>query len=212
MAALESQLSTPVIALAEDTLAPAKVLNLAYSVSQGKVTLTWDPVTTNSDGSPLSDLAGYRVYRKDSAEDTFALVANVAASVDAQVTTYEDTSMFDGASYIYAVSAIDDESTPNEGEQSDELAVKTIPSVPQNLAATSGDSVIRLTWDSVQDSETPKLNENLAGYRIYRKEANDEGQHVFLAQVGADVTLYDDLTAENGVEYSYAVSSIDNSL
>src|SRR4030065_2503178 len=28
----------------------------------GQAILTWDPPTTNSDGSPLTDLAGYKVY------------------------------------------------------------------------------------------------------------------------------------------------------
>ncbi|SFJ65862.1 hypothetical protein SAMN02799624_05421 [Paenibacillus sp. UNC496MF] len=212
MAVLESNLSSPVTAMAGDTLAPAKVLNLNFAVSQGKVTLNWDPVTTDADASALTDLAGYRVYRKASAGDSFALVSNVPASVDAQVTTFEDATMLDGASYIYAVSAYDDEVTPNEGAQSDDLAVKTIPSVPQNLQTTSGDATVRITWNTVTDAEDAKLNENLGGYRVYRKLSSDQSAHAFLAQVAGDVTLYDDITVVNGSEYSYVVSAIDNSL
>ncbi len=32
------------------------------ATSTGSATLTWTPPTTNTDGSPLTDLAGYRVY------------------------------------------------------------------------------------------------------------------------------------------------------
>ncbi|QHW35639.1 hypothetical protein GZH47_32595 (plasmid) [Paenibacillus rhizovicinus] len=212
MAFLESLRSAAVLATAGDTLSPAKVLNLIYSVAQGKVTLNWDPVTLNSDETAIDDLAGYRIYRKDSAGDSFASIGTVAATTSSQVTTYDDTTALDGASYIYAVSAIDDELTPNEGETSDDLAVKTIPSIPVNLVATSGDGIIRLTWDAVTDGAAPKKNENLAGYRLYRKVATDAGEHQFLLQLGAGVTLHDDSTVENGVQYSYVVSAIDDSL
>jgi fibronectin type 3 domain-containing protein len=139
-------------------------------------------------------------------------VSNVPATVDAQVTSFEDTTILDGASFIYAVSAYDDESTPNEGQQSDDLAVKTIPSVPQNLQTTSGDAVIRITFDSVKDGGNAKVNENLGGYRIYRKLSSDGGAHTFLVQLTGDVNLHDDTTVVNGEEYSYVVTAIDNSL
>jgi hypothetical protein len=32
------------------------------AVSTGSATLSWNPPTTNTDGSPLTNLAGYRVY------------------------------------------------------------------------------------------------------------------------------------------------------
>ncbi len=32
------------------------------SIQTSEVTLNWDPPTTNIDGTPLTDLAGYRVY------------------------------------------------------------------------------------------------------------------------------------------------------
>jgi|SRR5579875_742172 len=211
MAALESLFSTPVTAMAGDTLAPAKVLNVRYTVEQGKVHLSWDPVTTNADGSTLTDLAGYRIYRKNDATSALALVGNVSTTVDSQVTIFSDTTMLDGASYIYVVTAIDNETTPNESVASDELAVKTIPSVPLNLAATSGDQLIHLTWDSVKDANQTKKNENLAGYKIYRKLSSDS-EYTFLAQVSGDVTVYNDTTVVNNQSYNYVVTSIDNSL
>jgi fibronectin type 3 domain-containing protein len=206
MAALESQFSAPVLATAQDSLAPAKVMNLAYTVTQGQVHITWDPVTTNSDGSTLTDLGGYRVYRRDDAGSTRVLVGTVGPSQ----TDFTDTTMLDGASYIYTVTAIDDEATPNESEFSDDLAVKTIPSVPTGLATTSGDGVIRLTWNSVKDGANPKKNENLAGYKVYRKVATDPGAHVFLGQTLGDTVMFEDNTVVNGTEYSYVVTAFDN--
>jgi fibronectin type 3 domain-containing protein len=34
----------------------------ANEVGLGSVTLSWTPPTLNTDGSPLTDLAGYRIY------------------------------------------------------------------------------------------------------------------------------------------------------
>ena len=45
---------------ASDTLGPFSIT--VNSISLGSVTLTWTPPTENDDGTPLTDLAGYRIY------------------------------------------------------------------------------------------------------------------------------------------------------
>jgi hypothetical protein len=47
---------------ASDTLGPFSVVVLAQGAATGAVTLQWSAPTTNADGSPLTDLAGYRIY------------------------------------------------------------------------------------------------------------------------------------------------------
>ena len=37
-------------------------LCLVQDAFSAEVTLSWDPPTTNADGTPLTDLAGYKVY------------------------------------------------------------------------------------------------------------------------------------------------------
>ncbi len=41
---------------------PAQSIPGNTSIYTQDVTLTWEPPTTNADGTPLNDLAGYRVY------------------------------------------------------------------------------------------------------------------------------------------------------
>jgi hypothetical protein len=41
-----------------------------HAVATGSATLSWLPPTTNSDGSPLTNLAGYKIYWGNS-EDSF---------------------------------------------------------------------------------------------------------------------------------------------
>ncbi len=43
-------------------------------ISTGSVTLSWYPPTQNADGSPLTDLAGYRVYYGHSADSLHQVI------------------------------------------------------------------------------------------------------------------------------------------
>ena len=47
-------------------------------IAMGSVTLSWIPPTTNADGSPMTDLAGYRIYfgRSSGALDQTVVVSN----------------------------------------------------------------------------------------------------------------------------------------
>jgi hypothetical protein len=47
---------------ASDTLGPFSIEVLAQGAATGAVTLHWSAPTMNEDGSPLTDLAGYRIY------------------------------------------------------------------------------------------------------------------------------------------------------
>jgi hypothetical protein len=68
----------------------------------GSATLTWDAPTTNTNGSPLSDLAGYYVY-VGSSPDTLTQLTTLA---DAQAITYVIDGLASGTWY-FAVQAYD---------------------------------------------------------------------------------------------------------
>jgi hypothetical protein len=70
------------------------------SVSPGTATLNWTPVTQNTDGSVLTDLAGYKVYY-----GTFPNAMNTLVVLpDPTQTTYVVTNLSSGAWY-FAVAA-----------------------------------------------------------------------------------------------------------
>ncbi|MGH7128879.1 MAG: putative Ig domain-containing protein [Planctomycetaceae bacterium] len=58
---------------AADALAPFSIE--VNDIALGSVTVSWSPPTTNADGTPLSDLAGYRIYYGRSANDLDSAVA-----------------------------------------------------------------------------------------------------------------------------------------
>jgi hypothetical protein len=88
------------------------------AVSAGTATLRWTAVTQNSDGTVLTDLAGYKVFYGVSAD---ALNTIVVLS-DPNVTTYEVANLAPGTWY-FAVAAYTASGT--QGELSD-VAVKTV--------------------------------------------------------------------------------------
>ncbi|MCD7910939.1 hypothetical protein KC480_05290 [Bacillus velezensis] len=208
MSYLESKYSNQVSAkLSEDQLAPAQVVDLNFTVNQGEVSLSWAAVTKNADGSDLTDLAGYRIYRKGNSNDTLELVG----SVPSDQLSYSDTSAKDGASYLYAVSAIDNAEVPNESEKSTELVVKTIPSIPTGLTSSATKEAIVLNWVSVKSETETKLNENLAGYNIYRSQSEKNGFEK-IANVSSGQTSYEDTEVVLGQTYYYVVTSFDDSI
>lgn len=84
------------------------------------VTLTWAPPTTNADGTPLTDLAGYKLYSGISSK-------NYTQNTDiGSVTSYTVTNLSVGATYYFALTAYD--KSGNQSGFSNEL-IKTIAAV-----------------------------------------------------------------------------------
>jgi fibronectin type 3 domain-containing protein len=67
----------------------------------GTVTLAWDAPTTNEDGTPLTDLAGYNVYYGTSSS-TYTQVKDAGTA-----TTYDVTNLTVGTTYYFSVKARD---------------------------------------------------------------------------------------------------------
>jgi hypothetical protein len=87
-----------------------------------QVTLSWDPPTTYTDGTPLTDLSGYKVYY-GAASSNYSQTINVG-----NTNTYTVTNLSDGTFY-FAVTAYD--VSGNESAYSNEVS-KTIQSIVQD--------------------------------------------------------------------------------
>ncbi len=90
----------------------------ADAVGTGAATLSWTAVSANTNGAPLTDLAGYKVYYGTSAND----MSTVVVVPDPGVTTYLVTNLSSGTWY-FAVAAYTGSGT--EGQLSN-VASKTI--------------------------------------------------------------------------------------
>ena len=93
----------------------------------GSTTLSWDAPTINADGTPLIDLAGYKVYYGTS-------TGNYSQNINVgNVTTYTVNNLTEGVTYYFATAAYD--TVGNESEHSNEVS-KTITPPPQQNTLT----------------------------------------------------------------------------
>ena len=92
-------------AIVIDNTAPSTPSSLAAAAGNTSITLTW---TANSE----SDLASYKVYGGTSASPTTLL-----STISAGTVTYTNTSLTNGTTYYYRISAVD-----NAGNESDKTS------------------------------------------------------------------------------------------
>jgi PKD repeat protein len=84
------------------------------------VKISWSPPTTNINGSPLTDINGYRVYYGNSSRN-YTRIINVGNNM-----TYDVNDLAEGLTYYFAVTAYD--TSGNESLYSNEV-FKIIPSL-----------------------------------------------------------------------------------
>ena len=91
----------------------------------GTAVLSWEAPTTNADGTPLTDLAGYRVhYGTSPGPSGYTDFKYIAGNI----TQYTVDNLTDGKTYYFAVSALD--TSGNESDFSNE--------VPKLIGTTTG--------------------------------------------------------------------------
>ncbi len=107
-----------------DTTPPATPTGLAATPGNGQVVLTW---TANSE----SDLASYKVYGGTSASPT-TLLSTVIAGTE----TYTHSSLTNGTTYYYRISAVDNDG--NESDKTSDVSATPTYSGPTWHVSTSG--------------------------------------------------------------------------
>lgn len=179
--------------------------------------LTADGVVVSWTGSPhvatpqLRHL--YRVYRRDAATDTDAVVGEMPYGTLRTYLVLDHTFQWE-RTYLYratVVNAIHLEGKPEiQFEGADTSPIKIFahdifpPAVPGGLqAAFSGvgqQPFIDLIW-------APDADADLAGYNVYRREEGGESRKVNPQLVKA--TAFRDLNVASGHTYFYSVTAID---
>lgn len=107
---IESQASPSVCFAPADVFPPAAPRALAAVPDERAVSLIWEPNTE-------PDLAGYRVLRGEATDDKLSPLTSELV----KETTYRDTTVTPGISYVYAVVAVDSAATPNTSAYSDRV-------------------------------------------------------------------------------------------
>ena len=153
-----------------------------------QIKLAWDPPTANVDGSPLTDLGGYKIHW-GSSSGTYGDPVDVG-----EVTNYLLTDLTEGETYYIVVTAYDTFVPPEESDHSNEVTgvatnpvaidCSTIGIQPQeasfpysggagniSVTGTSGTcewaATVPLTWVNITSGSTGQGN-GMIEYRIAR--------------------------------------------
>lgn len=137
---------------------------LAANVFAGQATLSWTAPTTYSDGTPITQLSGYKVY-------TGTAPGIYSQNIDVgNVRSYTLTGLNDGTTYYFAVTAYD--ATGAASGFSNE-ASKTVPASSYTITANAGPggnvNPTSITLNSGQSSTfyiTPSNGYQIAGVSV----------------------------------------------
>lgn len=170
--------------IANPPLAPSNLQ--VINVTQTTVTLSWQDNADNE--------TGFEIERKQGTGD-FQQVGSVGANV----LTFRDTGLIPGTLYTYRVRAINAE---GKSAYSNQVAITTLPDVPAaptDLKATAIDRTrIRVTWTDNANNEEE--------FQVERRRITEPSTNfVLIAQLGENVTTYDDSGLTPNTTYEYRV-------
>jgi acid phosphatase type 7 len=170
--------------------APNPPTGLAATPGDSQVALRW-----NSSASASS----YNVKRSTTSGGPYTTIApNVTG------TNYTDTTVVNGTTYYYVVSAVNaDGESANSSQVSATPNPATPPAAPTSLIASqSGKKKIALTW-------TQSTSPNVVSNRIYRATVSG-GPYTVVATIAA-ATSYQNSGLTSGTTYYYRVTAINSS-
>lgn len=174
--------------------APSPPQNLMASGSNGSVRLLWTAPTSNG-GSAITS---YNVYRGTApgGESPTPAITGVTG------TSFTDTSLANGTTYYYEVTAVNAVSPSTASNEASATPLATAPTVPQSLAASGGNGVLTLSWSAPASDG----GSSITGYNVYRGMAPGAESTTPIA-TGVTLTGYTDSGVVNGTTYYYKVTA-----
>jgi len=177
------------------TIIPATPSALSLqSVSQNQVSLSWTDNATNE--------TGFKVERKQGTSGSYTVLALLPANT----TTYSDTRVTAGITYIYRIHAYNrsgNSSYTNQTTASVPGVTPTLPAAPVSLIATAiSSSQVDLIWTDKATDE--------AGFRVERK-IGATGVYSVITTLTVNVSSYSDISVAVGQNYIYRVLAFNSS-
>ncbi|MFH1117041.1 MAG: hypothetical protein V1792_24250 [Pseudomonadota bacterium] len=195
---------------------PAEVGLVTARAYPGRIVLTWEVPKFNTDGSDLTDISGFHVYRNEEkigeecadcdrekgAPINVDFQHPVNAVIDKGVATFTDESVKIGNVYSYSVAVYSLKGM--ESRQSDEVAVvfDEPPPAPEDLRAEHESGGILLRWTS------PGRLSGIRSYHVYRAETNDMNTMKSIGRTKWAENYFLDEDVTQGKTYYYCIRSV----
>lgn len=169
------------------------------------VVLSWPPPEKLVDGRPITDLAGYNIYRAESPEGPWLLLN---ADQPWGRIVFEDRLVLNRHTYYYKLRPMRVwRGTQIEGPPTETVSATPIdltpPPPPVTLEGVSLPQGVKLIWSGAPAPD-------LAGYRVYRREEQEEGFSLLTEEIIIAPT-YLDQKVVRGRLYHYQVRAVDRS-
>jgi fibronectin type 3 domain-containing protein len=179
------------------------------------VVLKWQIPQTNVDGSPLTDISGFKVYRTgqkageecENCEEKKTMHANVDyqnptnAVIANGEATYTDMDVAPGNTYFYSVSTYNLKGREGRFSDNKTVPMDEPPPAPDGLRATAEAGAVKLEWTS------PPQGAGIKGYRIYRGTSTNIAEMKPVGDTKAADTKFVDNDVEKEKNYYYVVRS-----
>jgi hypothetical protein len=179
---------------------PEPVKDLRVRATESALELSWSRPSRSLTGKPVSNLAGYRVYRSRTGKPgSFQLLSESTAPV------YRDPNFEFGQTYSYKVAAVTREAERVAESEDSPLAEITPrdtfpPAAPRALSAIYAAEAVELVW-------TANAEPDLAGYNVYRREEGAPTQKMNREMLPTPIFRDSSVTA--GHRYLYYVTALD---
>ena len=162
--------------------APTNVKLVGAKAVNGGIQVTWQQA---------NGAVKYKVYRKDTANTDWKVIATVSSA------SYVDRTTKIGTKYTYTVRGVAaDGKTLSPGYDKTGVSATAAPANVTMGSAKAVNSGIQVTWQRAEDA---------AKYRVYRKDAANTG---WKAIATVSDTSYVDKTAKIGTKYNYTVRGV----
>jgi hypothetical protein len=200
---------------------PDRIASLDVRVTQNAIELSWPVPQFAAAANSAETITGYHVYRGELDASSPVPAPNDLSQAKwksqpillapSQSTSYRDTAFDFGKAYVYQVrSLVIADGNPIESDDSTPAIViprdTFPPAAPQNLVVAeipgeNGAASVDLSWSINPEND-------LAGYRIYRSEQQDERGHSLQAELLLSPS-YRDVSVQPGHRYWYVVTAVD---
>jgi hypothetical protein len=181
-----------------------------------KVILKWQVPLSNTDGSLLTDISGFKLYRTaqkigeecENCEEKKSVYANVDfqnptnAVIEKGEVVYTDKAVVPGNVYSYSVSAYNLKGREGRPSQVVNVVFDKTPPAPEGLRADVEPGGITLEWTM------PPHAAGIKNYRIYRGTTDKPNEMKVIGGTKWDETSFVDKEVEKEKTYYYIVRSL----